>query len=135
MLIAKDLAKRTNSDKVLRDRASEIALSSEYDGYIYIYILRKWWVWCNIIIECKWSATSRITQTNHKKFERRRLCAMFKYLSCVIDVLTNMLGLNLRQIKMLKHFLLVGIINEHKPTPNTLWVDQGKHFSNILMLK
>ena len=60
---------------------------------------------------------------------------MFKYLSCVIDVLTNMLGLNLRQIKMLKHFLLVGIINEHKPTPNTLWVDQGKHFSNILMLK
>ena len=36
MLIAKDLAKRTNSDKVLRDRASEIALSSEYDGYIYI---------------------------------------------------------------------------------------------------
>ena len=46
MLIAKDLAKRTNSDKVLRDRASEIALSSEYDGYIYIYIyiyiLRKW---------------------------------------------------------------------------------------------
>ena len=134
MLIAKDLAKRTNSDKVLRDRVYEIALSSEYDGYIYIYI-KKWWVWCNIRSECKWSASSRITQTNDKKFERRRLYAMFKYLSCVIDVLTNMLGLNLRQIKMLKHFLLVGIINEPKPTPNTLWVDQGKNFSNRLMLK
>ena len=30
---SKDLAKRTSSDKILKDRAYEIAISRKYDGY------------------------------------------------------------------------------------------------------
>ena len=118
----------------MRDRAHEIALSSEYDGYIYIYIKNGEY---DVISEVNVNEmlAQELRKPMTKKFERRRMYAMFKYLSCVINVLTNILGLNLRQIKMLKHFLLVGIINEPKPTPNTLCVDQGKKFSNRLMQK
>ena len=47
---SKDLAKRTQSDKVLRDKAFKIASDPKYDGYqrglasmVYTSFLRKWY--------------------------------------------------------------------------------------------
>ena len=54
---SKDLVKRTQSDKVLRDKAFKIASDPKYDGYqrglasmVYKFFDKKWWKWC-----CYWA--------------------------------------------------------------------------------
>ena len=50
---SKDLTKRTQSDKVLKDKAFKIASDQKYDGYqrglasmVYKFFDKKWWKWC-----------------------------------------------------------------------------------------
>ena len=50
---SKDLVKRTQSDKVLKDKAFKIASDPKYDGYqrglasmVYKFFDKKWWKWC-----------------------------------------------------------------------------------------
>ena len=55
---SKDLAKRTQSDKVLRDKAFRIADDSKYDGYrlasMVYKLFRKWYYyWIKLLIS-KW---------------------------------------------------------------------------------
>ena len=70
---SKDLAERTIWDKTLKYRAYEIAINSKYDGYqrglgsmVYKFF---WWkrFWISSHKKsgsrCKWSTSSRITQT------------------------------------------------------------------------
>ena len=93
-----------------------------------------------------------------KKFKSRKVYARFKnnicatdlaemgslfsknwdvrYLLCVIDAFTKYVGV--KPLKNKKQTVLngfVGIVNESKPKPNKLWVDQEKEFYNNLMQK
>ena len=109
---SKDLAKRTISDKILKDRAFEIARNRNYDGYqralanmVYKLFDKKTWSEMNV--------TEQLAEELHKpvikKLKRRKAYARFKeniwtidlaemeslssknknvkYLLCVIDVL------------------------------------------------
>ena len=73
---SKYLAKRPISDKVLKDKFYEIAISLKYDGYQrgFLSLVYNFFLWENRIRsdcnkqgerECKWRAIQRITQTGH----------------------------------------------------------------------
>ena len=113
---SKDLANRTVSDKVLEDRAYEISINTNYDGYqkglvnmLYKFFDKK------AGLRTKANVKSVLAQEIHKpvlkKFKRRKVYARFKdnvwaadldemgplstnnqgvkYLLCVIDIFTK----------------------------------------------
>ena len=58
---SKDLAKRTVSDKILKDRAYEIARNGKYDGYQRALASIVFWKENRIGTECKWTSSWVIT--------------------------------------------------------------------------
>ena len=155
---SKDLAKRTISDKILKDRADEIARNRNYDGY-----QRALWSIRFLIGKWDWELSVKkiLAEELHKpvvrKFERRKVYARFKdnilaadlaemgslssknknvkYLLCVIDVFTKYAWVKPLKDKKGKTVLnaFIEIVNESNRKPNKLWVDQGREFYNTLM--
>ena len=149
----KDLAKRTISDKISKDRAYKIAINPKYNGYQRgLASMVK-----------KMSVNKLLAQELHKpvvnKFKRRKVCARFKgnirtadlagmgslssfncgvkYLVYLIDDFTKYTSVKPLKDKKTKTFLrgLVEIVNEFKRQPNKIWIDQGREFYNNLMQK
>ena len=157
---SKDLAKRTISDKILKDSAYEIARNRNYDGYqrALASILNKFFD-----KKTGWgiSVNEQLAEELHKpvikKFKRRKVYARFKeniwvtdlaemgslssknkkvkYLLCAIDVFTKYAWVKFLKDKIGKKVLnaFIEIVNESNCKPNKLWVDQGSEFYDKLM--
>ena len=111
---SKDLAKRTTSEKILKDRACEIAKNRKYDGYqrtlasmVYKFFDKKAGVGVSVIEQL----ADELHKPVIKKFKRRKVYVRFKdnisaadlaemrslscknrnfkYLLCAIDVFTK----------------------------------------------
>ena len=157
---SKDLAKRTISDKILKDRAYEIARNRKYDGYqralasmVYKFFDKKTGSGASVNEQLAEEVHKQVT----KKFKRRKVYARFKdniwaadlaemeslssknknvkYLLCVIDVFTKYAWVKPLKDKKGKTVLnaFIEIVNESNRKPNKLWVDQGREFYNKLM--
>ena len=154
---SKDLAKRTISDKILKDRAYEKARNPKYDGY-----QRGLESMAYKVFDKKTgsgvSVNEELPQELHKpmieKFKRKKFCTRFKdniwaadlagvgslssfnrgvkYLLCVIDAWVK--PLKDKKAKTVLHGF-IEIVKEPNLQPNRLWVDQGREFHNNLMQK
>ena len=156
---SKDLAKRTESDKVLRDKAFKIASDPKYDGY-QRGLASMVYKFCD-----KMSSGSGVnTEPNHKlanelhkqiirKSKRRKVYSSFrdniwgvdladmqllskynkeiKYLLCAIDIFSKYAW-----VVPLKDKKVTSIVNAFQKIisegrkPNKIWVDQGSEFYN-----
>ena len=147
---SKELVKRTQSDKFLRDKAFKIATNPKYDGYqrglasmVYKFFDKK-------------SKGSGITTNEFKKvikkFKKRKVYSSFKdkiwgvdladmqslskfnkgfkYLLCAIDLFSRYAWVI--PVKDKKGISIVNafkkIISEGQRKPNKIWVDQGSEF-------
>ena len=126
---SKDLAKRTISEKILKDRDYEIARNRKYDGYlralasmVYKFLMKK--------RECKWTIIRRIGLSEMESLFSKN--QNVKYLLCVIDVFTKHARVNRLKDKKGKTVLnaFIEIINESNNKSNTIWVGQGREFYN-----
>ena len=161
----KDLINRTEADKVLRDKAYDIASNPEYDGYqrglasmVYKFFEKK-------------SMGSGIAKDNssiladelHKpiinKFNKRKVYSQFKdniwgvnladmqslsrknkgikYLLCAIDLYSKYAFVI--PLKDKKRISIVNafnkIIKQSERKPNKTWIDQGREFYNNVFKK
>ena len=149
---SKDLVKRTQSDKVLRDKAFKISSNPKYDGYqrglasiVYKFFDKK-------------SKGRGITDELHKpiirKFKKRKVYSSFtdniggvdladmqslskfnkrfKYLLCAIDLFSKYAWV--MSIKDKKGTSIANafkkITSEGQRKPNKIWVDQGSELYN-----
>ena len=88
---SKDLAKRTQSDKVLRDKAFKIAIDLTYDGYqrglasmVYKFFDKKS-SGSGVDAEPNYQLANELHRQIIRKFKRRKVCSSFrdnKYLRC-----------------------------------------------------
>ena len=156
----KDLINRTKSDKVLRDKAYDIASNPEYDGYqrglasmVYKFFDKK-----STGSGFKKLSSSILTDELHKpiirKFNKRKVYSQFKdniwgvdladmqslsrknkvikYLLCAIDLFSKYAFVI--PLKDKKGISIVNafnkIIKQSNRKPNKIWVDQGGEFYN-----
>ena len=150
---SKDLVKKTQSDKVLRDKAFKIASDPKYDGYqrglgsmLYKFFDKK----CKgsgIINESNYQLANELHKPVIKKFEKRKVYSYFKDNIWGVD-LADMQSLSkynkgfkclLCGIDLFSKYALVIPIKDKKGTsivnafkkiiskrkPNKIWVDQG----------
>ena len=159
----KDLINRTKADKVLRDKAYDIASNPKYDGYqrglasmVYKFFEKK-------SMGSGIASSSILADELHKpiikKFEKRKVYSQFKdniwgvdladmqslsrknkgikYLLCVIDLYSKyafvILLKNKKGISILNAFNK--IIKQYNRKPNKIWVDQGGEFYNNIFNK
>ena len=88
----KDLAKRTVSDKVLRNKAFNFAKDPKYDGYqrglasvVYKFFDKKTSGSCaNNKIKQNQQLANELHKSIIKKFKKRRVCSSFKIISGVL---------------------------------------------------
>ena len=154
----KDLINRTEADKVLRDKAYDIASNPEYDGYqrglasmVYKFFDKK-------SMDSGIASSSILADELHKpaikKFEKRKVYSQFKdniwgvdladmqslsrtdkgikYLLCAIDLYSKYAFVI--PLKDKKGISIVNafnkIIKKSNRKPNKIWVDQGSEFYN-----
>ena len=159
----KNLINRTKSDKVLRDKAYNIASSSEYDGYqrglanmVYKFFDKK-------SMGSGIASSSIFADELHKpvikKFNKRKVYSQFKdniwgvdladmqslsrknkgfkYLLCAIDLYSKYAFVI--PLKDKKGISIVNafnkIIKQSNRKPNKIWVDQGGEFYNNVFKK
>ena len=159
----KDLINRTKADKVLRDKAYNIASNPKYDGYqrglasmVYKFFDKK-------STGSGISSSSILADELHKpiirKFEKRKVYSQFKDNTWRVD-LADMQSLS-RKNKGIKYLLCVidfyrkyafviplkdkkgisilnafdKIIKQYNRKPNKIWVDQGGEFYNNIFKK
>ena len=155
----KDLINRTKSDKVLRDKAYDIASNPEYDGYqrglasmVYKFFDKK-------STGSGIASSSILADELHKpvikKFNKRKVYSQLKdniwgvdladmqslsrknksikYLLCAIDLYSKYTFVI--PLKDKKGISIANafdkIIKQSNRKPNTIWVDQGGEFYNI----
>ena len=151
---SKDLAKRTQSDKALRDKALKIARDSKYDDYqrelasmVYKFFDKKS-SGSGVAIEPNYQLASELHRQDFRKFKRRKVYSSFsdnswgvdladmqslskynkgiKYLLCEIDLLSKYLW-----VVPLKDKRGISIVNAFQKVisegrkPDKIWVDQG----------
>ena len=159
----KDLIYRTKADKVLRDKAYDIASNPEYDGYqrglasmVYKFFDKK-------SMGSGIASSSILANELHKpiinKFNKRKVYSQFKdniwgvdladmqslsrknkgikYLSCAIDLYSKYAFVI--PLKDKKGISIVNafnkIIKQSERKPNKIWVDQGGEFYNNVFKK
>ena len=158
---SKDLAKRTQSDKVLRDKASKIASDPKYDGYqrglasmVYKFFDKKS-SGSGIVNEPNYQLANELHKPIIRKFKKRKVYSSFrdniwgvdladmqslskynkgnKYLLCAIDLFSKYAWVFPTKDK--KGDSIVNafqkIISEGRK-PSKIWVDQGSEFYNDL---
>ena len=159
MAKTKDLVKRTQSDKVLKDKAFKIASDPKYDGYqrglasmIYNFFDKKS-SGSGIVNEPNYQLTNELHEPIIRTFNKRNVYSSFrdniwgvdladmqslskcnkgiKYLLCAIDLFSKYAWVI--PIKDKKGTSIVNafkkIISEGRK-PNKIWVDQGSEFYN-----
>ena len=151
---------RTISDKILKDRAYQIARNCGYDGYqralasmIYKFFDKK----SGSGVKVNEQLTEELHKPVTKKFKRKKVYVRFKYniwaadlsekgslssknknvkhLLCIMDVFNKYAWAKPLKDKNGKTVLnaFIEIVNESNCKPNKLWVDQGRKFYNKLM--
>ena len=158
---SKDLTKRTQSDKVLRDKAFKIESDPKYDGYhrglasmIYMSFYKKS-SGKGVDAELNYQLANELHRQIIRKFGQRKVYSSFrhnnwgvdladmqslskynkgiKFLLCAIDLFSNFAW-----VVPLKHKRGISIINAFQKMilkrhkPNKIWVDQGGEFYNKL---
>ena len=156
---SKDFAKRTQSDKVLRDKAFKIVTAPKYGGYqrglasmVYKFFDKKS-SGSGISNEQNYQLANKLHKPILKKFKKRKVDSSFrdniwgvdladmqsqskynkgiKYLLCAIDLFSKYAWVV--PIKDKKGTSIVNafqkIISEGRK-PNKIWVDQGSEFYN-----
>ena len=159
----KDLINRTKADKVLRDKAYNIASNPKYDGYqrglasmVYKFLDKKS---MGSGIENSSILADELHKPIIKKFEKRKVYSQFKdntwgvdladmqslsrknkgikYLLCVTDLYSNYAFViplkDKKGISILNAFDKV--IKQYNRKPNKIWVDQGGEFCNNIFKK
>ena len=155
---SKDLVKRTQSDKVLRDKAFKIATDPKYDGYqrglasmVYKFFDKKS-KGSGIINEFNNQLANELHKPIIKKFKKRKVYSSFKdniwgvdladmqslsryntgfkYLLCAIDLFSKYAWAI--PIKDKKGTSIVNAFKKIilKRKPNKIWVDQRSKFYN-----
>ena len=155
---SKDLVKRTQSDKVLRDKAFKIASDPKYDGYqrglasmVYKFFDKKS-KGSGIINESNYQLANELHKLIIRKFKKRKVYSSFKdniwgvdladmqslsrynkgfkYLLCAIDLFSKYAWVI--PIKDKKSTSTVNAFKKIilKRKPNKIWVDQGSEFYN-----
>ena len=147
----KDLNRRTVSDKLLLDKAFNIAENTKYDGHqhrpasiVYKFFDKKY-----LVVALK----MRIFQTKNKlKNQTNQLLENFKnekythlsqaifdkgirFLLCVIDIFskyTQVIPLKDKK-KITITNALQKVLNKYNRKPNKMWVDKGNEFYNTLI--
>ena len=156
----KDLINRTKPDKVLRDKAYNLASNPEYDGYqrglasmIYKFFDKKS-MRRGFVKDSSSILADELHKPFIKKFNKRKVYSQFKdnisgvdladmqslsrknknikYLLCVIDLFSKYAFVV--PLKDKKGISIVNafdkIIKQSKRKPNKIWVDQGSEFYN-----
>ena len=154
----KDLVRRTQSDKVLRDKAFKIASDPEYDGYqtgltsmVYKFFDKKS-IGGGITNESNYQLADELDKPIIRNFKKRKVYSSFRGNIVGVD-LADMLSLS-RYNKRIKYLLCAidlfskyawviptkdkkstSIVNAFKKIisgrkPNKIWVDQGSEFYN-----
>ena len=161
---SKNLAKRTQSDKVLRDKAFEIASNPKYDGYqrglasvVYKFFDKKS-SGSGVDTEPNYHLANELHRQIIRKFKRRKVYSSFrdniwgvyltdmqslskynkgiKYLLCAINLFSKYAW-----VVPLKDKRGISIVNAFQKIiskgfkPNKIWVDQGGEFYNKLLKK
>ena len=152
---SKDLVKRTQSDKVLKDKAFKIASNPKYDGYqkrlaSMVYKLSG----SDITNEFSYQLANELHKPVIKKFLKRKVYSSFKgniwgvdfadmqslskynkgfkYLLCAIDLFSKYE--RVIPIKDKKGSSIVNafkkIVSKGQRKPIKIWVDQGSEFYN-----
>ena len=156
---SKDLAKRTQSDKVLRDKAFKIASDPKYDGYqrglasmVYKFFDKKS-SGSGVDAEPNYQLANELHKQIIRKFKRRKVYSSFrdniwevdladmqslskynkgiKYLFCAIDLFSKYVW-----VVPLKEKRGISIVDTFQKIiskgckPNKTWVDQGCEFYN-----
>ena len=156
---AKDLVRRTQSDKVLRDKAFKIASDPKYDGYqrglasmVYKFFDKKS-SGSGIANESNYQLANELHKAIIRKFKKRKVYSSFrdniwgvdladmqslsrynkgiKYLLCAIDLFSKYAW-----IIPLKDKKGISIINgfqkiiSKERKPNKIWTDPGSEFYN-----
>ena len=157
---SKDLVKRTQSDKVLKDKAFKIANNSNYDGYqrglasmVYKFFDKKS-KWSGIINEPNYQLANELHKQIIRKFKKIKVYSSYRdniwgvgladmqslskynkginYLLCVLDLFSKYAWLI--PIKDKKGTSIVNafkkILSDSNRKPNKIWVDQGSEFYN-----
>ena len=153
---SKDLVKRTQSDKVLRDKAFKIASDDGYQRGLALMVYKffdKKSKGSGIINESNYQLANELHKPIIKKFKKRKVYSSFrdniwgvdladmqslsnynkgvKYLLCAIDLFSKY-----AQVIPLKDKKGTSIVNALKKIisegtkPNKIWVDQGSEFYN-----
>ena len=152
---SKDIARRTNSDKILKDRGYEIARNGKYDGYqgtlasmVFKFFDKETGAGVSV------NKQLDLHKSVLKKFKRRKIYAGFKdniwtadlaevgslsstnktvkYLLYAIDALTEYAWVKPLKDKKGKTVLnaFIEIVKESYCKPNKLLVDPGREFFN-----
>ena len=155
----KDLARRTASDKVLRNKAFKIAKNPEYDGYqrrlasVVSKLFYKKSSGSGIANEPNYQLANELHKPIIRKFKKRKVYSSFrdniwgvdladmqslskynkgiKYLLCAIDLFSKYAW-----VIPLKDKRGTSIVNGFQEKisegrkPNKIWVDQGSKFYN-----
>ena len=156
---AKDLVRRTQSDKVLRDKAFNIASDPKCDGYqrglasMVHTFFDKTSSGCGITNESSYQLAEELHKPLIRKFKKRKAYSSFrdniwgvdladmqsfsrynkkiKYLLCAIDLFNKYAW-----VIPMKDKKCTSIVNAFKKIisegrkPNKMWVDQGSEFYN-----
>ena len=161
---SKDLAKRTQSDKVLKDKAFKIASDPKYDGYqrglasmVYKFFDKKS-SGSGIVNEPNYQLANELHKPIIKKFKKRKVSSYFRdniwgvdladmqslskyskgieYLLCATDLFSKYAW-----VVPLKDKKIISIVHAFQKIilkgrkPNKIWVDQGCEFCNKLFKK
>ena len=155
---SKDLAKRTQSDKVLRDKTFKIASDLKYDGYerglasmVYKFFDKKSSE-SGIANESNYQLANELHKPIIRKFKKRKVYSSFrdniwgvdladmqslsrynkriKYLLCAIDLFSKYAWVV--PLKDKRGISIVNafqnILDSSNRKPNKIWVDQGREF-------
>ena len=159
----KDLINRTKADKVLRDKAYDIATNPKYDGYQRGLASMVYKFFDKNSMGSGIASSSILADERHKpiirKFSKRKVYSKvkgntwgvdladmqslsrknknIKYLLCVIDLYSKYAFFI--PLKNEKEFSIVNafnkIIKQSKRKPNKIWVDQAGEFYNNVFEK
>ena len=158
---SKDLAKRTQSDKVLRDKAFKIVIDLTYDGYqrglssmVYKFFDKKS-SRSGVDAEPNYQLANELHRQIIRTFKRGKVCSSFrdniwdvdladmqslskynkgiKYLLCAIDLFSKYAWVgSLKDKRGINTVNAFQIIISEGRKPNKIWVDQGGEFYNKL---
>ena len=160
---SKDLVKRTQSDKVLKDKAFKIASDPKYDGYqrglasmVYKFFDKKS-SGSGIANEPNYQLANELHKPIIRKFKRRKAYSSvryniwgvdladmqslskyskgIKYLLCAIDLISKYAWVVPLKDKrgIIIENTFQKILNSSNRKPNKMWVDQGGEFHNKLL--